>query len=228
MLQIKAFRAIDHPDLCESYITGHRRVLEAVGVTKVTSANTEWVEDPLTWVVSVFSTDDNRVVGGARIQKAGGSLRLPIEDAIGDMDARIYDMVQAHVAEGTGELCGLWNSREVAGLGIGSMFLTRAGVSILNQLNMKSLFGLAASYTLKMAMNAGYEIVHELGQDGTFYYPKENLIATALLIPDIDKLGGADPGERDLILQLRDNPVQSRLDIGRQGEIWIDYQLRVQ
>ena len=31
---IRAFRAVDDPTSCDQYIDGHRRVLEAYGVTK--------------------------------------------------------------------------------------------------------------------------------------------------------------------------------------------------
>ena len=125
MVKIKAFRATENTGLCQRFIDGHSRVLEAIGVKKVTSSNHDWAYNPASFVILVESDDEEKVLGGARLQAADGKTPLPIEDAAGYMDEKVYDLVKKYSVEGTGEVCGLWNSMEVAGMGIGSIFLIR-------------------------------------------------------------------------------------------------------
>src|SRR5690606_36299434 len=139
---------------------------------KVTSSKNEWISNPAAFVLIVESLDKKRVYGGARIHVAGGSEPLPIEQATGALDSSVFDLVRKYAQNGTGEICGLWNSREIAGYGIGSIFLTRAAVAISTQIGLQSLFALCAPYTVKMAQKVGYEIEVSVGNDGTFYYPK--------------------------------------------------------
>lgn len=46
MIKIRAFRAIDDYDACQKFILGHQKVLENIGVKKVTSSKNEWAENP--------------------------------------------------------------------------------------------------------------------------------------------------------------------------------------
>ena len=227
MVKIRAVRAIDDADVCQRYIEGHTRVLTSIGVTKVTSANTDWMYNPAAFVILVESEDADRILGGARIHAVGGNQILPIVGATEDMDPKVKPFVHKYGASGSGELCGLWNSREVAGMGIGSIFLSRAAVAIIRQFNLTSLFALAAPYTIKMAENVGFEIEHSLGVNGTFYYPKEDLLATVMIIKDAVELPKAEPFERSRILDLREKPQQIAQETYRDKEIEIDYNLLI-
>jgi hypothetical protein len=141
---LRAFRAIDDHKSCELFIKGHNYVLETIGVKKVTSSSQEWMFNPAVFVLVVESPDGSKVYGGARVNVAGGTQELPIESATGYLDRKIYDLVANYTKDGTGEICGLWNSREIAGYGIGSIFLTRAAVAISQQIGLRSLFALCA------------------------------------------------------------------------------------
>jgi hypothetical protein len=224
MLKIRAYRAINEPETCEKFIEGHTHVLDNIGVKKVTSSKNEWMFNPYTFVIIVES-DDGRVMGGSRVDVAGGTTKLPIELATGYMDSRIYNLVESYAQEGTGEICGLWNSREVAGLGIGSVFLTRASVTIAEQIGLKSLFALCAPYTVKMAEDVGYLIEHKIGNNGTFYYPKLDLLATAMILPDVNNLSHANPTEREHVMTIRENLCQTRTESIKNREVEITYDL---
>lgn len=227
-VSIRIFRADQEIDSCMRYIEGHRKVLEAYGVTQVTSANIDWVYHPSTYIVLVESTEDGRVLGGGRIQIADGKIPLPIETAIDKLDPKIYDLVKAESEKyGTGEYCGLWNSREVAGYGIGSILLIRIGIAMMDKLNIGSLFAFASPVTLKLSLKVGYKVLREVGINGTFYYPKEDLLATALMLDDPHELTTAIPSERERILDLKKNPVQKTIESGPKGEIEVDYDLRI-
>ncbi len=214
---IKAFRAPDDKVSCHKFLDGHMKVLKIYGITMITSANVEWFDDPDTYVILVESEDGEKVYGGARVQVAGGKYQLPIEKAVQDMDATVIESVAGYAARGTAEFCGLWNSREVAGLGIGSMYLGRAAVAITEQIKLTSMFGLCAPATVKNSARVGFEIATFLGNNGTFYYPKEDLIATAVIISDTQNLPTAEPEERSIILDLRQKPYQHKFETGPKG-----------
>ncbi len=163
-VRLRAFRAIDDPETCELFIKGHTHVLTSIGVTKVTSSKNEWTKNPDAFVMVVESLDGKKVYGGARVHVSGGSEPLPIEQATGAMDPGIFDLVWRFTQFGTGELCGLWNSREIAGYGIGSIFLIRAAAAIAYQVGIKSLFALCAPYTIKPVVGIGMELENSIGQ----------------------------------------------------------------
>ena len=203
------------------------KILKNFGITMITSANIEWFMDPLTYVIVAEDTETTKVLGGARVQVAGPQYPLPIEKAVTELDESIHDVVKQYSVEGTAELCGLWNSREVAGLGIGSIFLTRTAVAIAPQIGIKSMFALCAAYTIQMAQKAGYQIATFIGNNGTFYYPKDDLVATAMVLPDVNTLDTAHADEKAEILSLRENPTQIKTEEGRRGPFDILYDLAI-
>ena len=228
MIQIRTFIAPHDPEACEKFIIGHRRLLEIFGITKITSNRQDWVDDENTVVILVEDSETKAVYGGARLQIATGEYPLPIETALGRYDPKIYEMV-AHdrMNGGTCELCGLWNSREVAGMGIGSFVLTRAGAVVSIQLPVKSVYVLCAPITVRLGRRVGAVVEHSLGNDGLFYYPKDDLIATAMRVPDVSTLSEADPEELVTIKDLRERPHQIMLQKGPKGEFDLEYDLTI-
>lgn len=228
-VRIRAFRAVDDPETCQKFIDGHLAVLESVGVKKVTSANNEWMYNPAAFPIVVESMDRSKVYGGARIHCADGKTPLPLEDAAGYMDNKIYKVVKELAKDGTGELCGLWNSVEVSGLGVGAFIATRAGVAMCTQLGIKTLFALCAPYTVSFAKKVGCIIYRDVGNDGTFYYPKLDLLATVVLLPDLDTLQMADASDRDKMFSLRTDPMLQTTEFvtKKNVEIEMEYDLLI-
>lgn len=228
MVHIRTFIAPTDPEACEKFIIGHKKLLEIFGISQITSNRQDWVDDPDTVVILVEDPEKGLVYGGARVQLARSELALPIETAIGRYDKQVYDLVKADETRGgTCEICGLWNSREVAGMGIGSYILARVGVAITTQLPVKSLFVLCAPITVKMGLRLGCEVEKSLGNDGLFYYPKDDLIATVMRMTDVYNLDLATEVEREKIQSLRDNPQQEILEKGPKGEFPVMYDLKV-
>lgn len=226
-LKVKVFRADTQKTEALKYVDGHRKVLQAYGVTQVTSLKYDWIDEPFTYVILVES-DDGRVMGGGRIQLAGGNIPLPIETAIDDLDPRIFSIVDEKKRNGgAGEYCGLWNSREIAGFGVGSIILIRVGMAVFTQLPLATLFAFASPATLKPSLDVGYRVLTEVGNDGTFYYPKEDLVATALVLDDPSTLKRATDENRATIFGMRHNPVRTVVEKGPKGEIEVDYNLIV-
>ena len=97
--------------------------------------------NPNMYCIIALSEDQSEIYGGIRIQISDEQNMLPVEKAIGKMDARIYSLVEKFRNDGgVGELCALWNAKVIAGLGI-SILLTRAGISVTNQHEYKNTGG---------------------------------------------------------------------------------------
>jgi hypothetical protein len=217
MFTFKVFNAVLNPLVCDVYIEGHIKVLKDYGITNITSNNNDWVN----WdsVYGIYAEDENgKMVGGIRVQRADGIHPLPVENAIGKMDKNIYKVVNNYRGEGVCELCALWNAKEVAGLGL-SVLLVRAGISITNQINCKTMVGICAEYTLDMFKRVGFEIDYSLGNKGEFIYPNENYIARVVGILNVDNLQTADKTERENILAIRESTNQVREEIGKNNNI---------
>lgn len=227
IVRLRAFRAVDDPVSCQLFLEGHEHVLTSIGVTKVTSSKDEWTRNPAAFVLIVESLDKTKVYGGARIHVSGGTEPLPIEQATGLMDDSVFDLVWQYAQRGTGEGCGLWNSREISGYGIGSIFLTRAAIAIAPQIGIESLFALCAPYTVKLTESVGYQLETSIGNNGTFYYPKLDLVATTMILKDLDTLSTASEENRSAIMELRQNQNCVRVEVLRNKEIEIHYDIKI-
>jgi hypothetical protein len=224
MVKIRAFRAVDDVEACMKFIEGHRRLLEIhFGVAKVTSSNNDWVNSENTIVIIVEDESGEKVYGGARVQMVDGKIPLPIEHALGHYDPKIFEFVK----DGCAEICGMWNSMEVAGMGIGSLILCRVCVSIVNQLPIDKIYVLCAPVTTRMGKRVGAVVEESLGDKGIFFYPKDDFVATAMAILDVDVLEHADEKERQNIFELRANPNQIKKEKGPKGEFEVIYQLEI-
>ncbi len=224
-IRIRAFRAIDDLPSCVRFHQGHTLVLESYGL-KLTTANPSWMEDPFTYVILVESLDGTQSYGGSRIQISTKDTPLPMEAAIGYMEPRIYDMVAGLREEGTAEICGLWNSSVVAGMGIGSTYSIRCAFAYAAKLNVKSMFALCSPYTYRMAGSFGFHRVKSLGKDGVLPYPSEKQVAIVTFQDDVQAMNGASDLERTFIFNLRNTPTQiTEEDVGKSTPIEVHYNL---
>jgi hypothetical protein len=227
-ISISAFKALDYPSLCEEFMEGHTNVLRDIGISvnKLTSANISWSNSPESNVIIARNLEDGQLIGGARVDIGGRSLVLPIEQAVGMLDEQIYDLVKREAIMGTAEICGVWTSNRIAGRGV-AVLLLRSAISLATQLKLNSLLVLCSEATLSMFLKMGCIVNKSLGHQGTFYYPKENLIATALILPDIKTLDMADEVSKENIFNLRQNPQITRVENGPKGNIEVQYNLLI-
>ncbi|MEP7318117.1 MAG: hypothetical protein ABI921_05240 [Panacibacter sp.] len=202
-IRIRAFRAIDDYETCLKFYEGHKKVLENHGIFKLTTSNLSWAYSNSVFVVVVESADGSKLFGGARLHIADGISPLPIQEATSSFDSNIHKVVNKYAMNGTGEICGLWNSVEVAGYGIGSIFSIRASTVIAEQIGIDSLFFLCSPVTVRFNKWIGSRVITEVGNNGTFYYPKLDLLATAVILEDATELRNAHPRERSKIMFMR-------------------------
>lgn len=224
-LRFRSFTAIKDADTCEKYLDGHVQVLKDYGITNITTNNRQWMSLPNVHGI-VAETEDGEVVGGVRVHIADGVHPLPVEKAVGAMDPNVATIINEYFDDGTGELCGLWNAKSVAGIGI-SILLVRAGIAIVNQVRLASLFTICADYTLPMVRKVGFVVEDSLGRDGEFVYPNDSYIARVLRKMNAETLETAEEYDRNRIFDLRNNPVQHTFEMGPKGEVEIDYQLLI-
>jgi hypothetical protein len=223
-LTFKAFKAIDSQEMCKKYLEGHVIVLKDYGITNITSNNNDWMCHPQMYCVVALDSE-NELVGGIRVQVADMITPLPVEKAIGKMDDTIYEVVRNyHENGGVGELCALWISKKVAGLGV-SILLTRAGISVTNQLTIKTLVGICAEYTLKMFKRVGFQVDHTLGTNGEFPYPNNTYVARVLGIMNAESLESAAEYDKERMQSLRLHPVQNYLEKETSESTLVEYNL---
>lgn len=222
--KIRAFRAIDEPVLCEEYIKGHVKVLTDFGIANITSNNNEWTKHPHIYCLGLFSEFDE-LLSGIRIQLADGNNPLPIETAIGKMDKKIYNLVEKYSRNGgIGELSGLWVNNRLRGLSVG-WYMVRAAIASSLQLNFKTMIGICGNVTLKMFNSVGFIVEKGLGNNGQFLYPNDELIAHAVGILDAISLEHAVEYDKNIMQQLRNQYIQTRIEKDSKTHIQIDYNL---
>ena len=227
MIKIRVFRAETENAKSQEYLKGHMQVLIDYNVMKITSYNQSWMTNPSVYVLIAELESTGKMVGGIRVEITKGDIPLPIETAIGNLDSSIYGLVERYgLNGGVGELCGLWNSKDVKGVGI-SFFLTRAAISIINQIKFKTLVGICAEYTLKMFTDVGFEIDNSLGNNGEFFYPDERYVTRALGILNAETLETANSYDKEIMISLRSNPQQIRIENGSKGQVRVKYDLVV-
>lgn len=225
MYLFKAFKATEEPELCQQFKAGHVQVLIDYGIANVTTNNDSWMQDDLVYGVVAIDTYTNQLVGGIRVHISDINTQLPVEMAVGKMDPTIYKVVKLFRENGgAGELCALWNSKSVSGKGI-SLLLTRAGISIINQLKFQTLMGICADYTLKMFQQVGFRVNESLGLNGGFPYPNETYIAKVLGIMNAVTLETAMPEDKKRMTSLRIDPEQNAVENTPKGTISIKYSL---
>lgn len=224
-LIFKTYRAIDNPDLCRIYMKGHEQVLIDYGIQNVTSNNDKWMLNSNVYCVFALTKENSEMVGGIRVQVSDNELPLPIETAIGHMDAAIYKIVtEFRNSGGVGELCGLWNSKKVAGIGV-SYLLVRAAIASAIQLNFQTLIGICAEYSFNMFYRVGFRVNTNLGMEGKFPYPNNNYVAKVLGIMNAITLETAADYDKERMQSLRKKLIQSCTENEGKCDINVSYDL---
>ena len=126
-------RASHDPRLCKKLLEGHKRVLEAYGIKNLSSFRTDWFRRDDVLLIAVLTPDGEKVLAGARLQPGQVANDFPLHQAVGHMDSKVGGFLEEIIPEQTYELNALWNSIELAGMGLGSEFLIQ--VSTLKHLN---------------------------------------------------------------------------------------------
>ena len=209
--QIDCFIASEHPYLCSKFLEGHAQLLKDFGIKKLTSANDQWCKQDNSYALLVTDINTGEIIAGARLDVRTPTTLLPLEEAIIEFDKTIISYTEKLMRNGVGEICGLWISKKYLGLGL-AVILLRADLSLAIPQNIKTLLFLCSDNTKNMLSNMGCIIEESIGNNGTFYYPKLDLIATLLIIPNMINLEHAKETDKIKILNLGNEPNQKCIE----------------
>lgn len=208
---VKAFRAVDEPELCRKFIQGHTEVLARHNFGHISSANPAWMFNPNVYVILAYSKSRPEVLlGGGRIEIKTPTYQLPVERSLATRDYKIVELVRREMP-GTSEFCGLWNSRAAVGRKI-TTIVVMYGFSLLSTLGLNSCFLLCSPHTFYLAEMLGCRMLTELGTEGAFNYPTDKFRAYVWVKDDVRYLETVVPYVRQRVESLRMNTNQVYLE----------------
>ena len=199
-------RASHDQQLCKRLLQGHRRVLEAYGIKHLSSFRTDWFRRDDVLIIAVLTPDGERVLAGARLQPGMVANDFPLHQAVGHMDPKVGTFLESIIPEKAYELNALWNSIELAGMGLGSEFLIQVSMAALPILNAKHLVALTSPVTRRWRERHGWRMRDDLGEDGYFVYPKESLRATVEHFVHPDYCVNVDSEVQEMMSSIQKRP----------------------
>lgn len=223
----RAIRAVDDLELSTRFLSGHAAVLAHHKVGKVISANDGWLDDPNVYLIAALSPDGGKLYGGARIHMASEETDIPLQQPVRKHDPNIDAIIADMQIEGCGELCALWNSVEVAGLGIGSKLVINCGISLAEKLEIRHLLALSSPVTRRWMPDFGFFNIESIGDKGGIPYPNERLIATVAHYLHPDNETKMNDELRKEMLELRSNPGKVISVSGPKGSVNVHFDLSV-
>lgn len=232
--QIRVFRADQYPERCHALVDGHQAVLQAYGIQKLATFNREWIGNPEVLVVAAISEGpgvdgrNERILGGARMHHATAVDNLPLMQAIGGQDAGLANHMKAYVDEGAYELGGMWNSIELAGMGVEATFLIKAAMAALTMVGGRHLFALTSPVTRRMQAALGFHTEEGIGEDGFFTYPTPKLRATIARYTFPEQLEEARPEVKELLQGIWQDPIgMVHKVMGPKGELKVQFKIEL-
>lgn len=223
ILHCNAGHATSNDKYWEMYVRGHAQVLKDFGIEVLDSYGEDWSQNPNVRLIIITDTS-GQAIGGIKLHKVHKDFSLPVQTAIGEESALLSELIHGHTDQGVGEICGLWISSAVSKRGL-AYYLTRVAIAICKAEHTRVIYGISSPFTLHMFQALGYEIITELGDKGNYYYPTPEFVSTAVAIADTYLLPKAEPFHRERIFSLREEPVQSALELHGGVETLIHYNL---
>lgn len=221
-------RASHDPRLCKKLLEGHKRVLEAYGIKNLSSFRTDWFRRDDVLLIAVLTPDGEKVLAGARLQPGMVANDFPLHQAVGHMDPKVGEFLEEIIPEKTYELNALWNSIELAGMGLGSEFLIQVSMAAMPLLGAKHLVALTSPVTRRWRKKHGWRLREDLGDEGFFVYPKDSLRATVEHFVHPDFHQNVDPDVQELMQAIRNRPEDVTTFVhGPKGQLTIRLNLTI-
>jgi len=179
-------RASEDVELCQAMVEGHKRVLKTYGIKNISSFNTDWIGRNDVILIVAMSADGDKVLAGTRLQTGSKPEDFPLYQAVGAMDEELKPWLTSLIKDGTMELNGMWNSIELAGMGLGVEWMVQTAMASMSMLDLRNIFALTSPVTRKMRNKMGWSIQDQFGDDGYFKYPNDKLLASIehFIFPD--------------------------------------------
>tara|TARA_B100000768_G_scaffold181247_1_gene203509 strand:- start:977 stop:1741 length:765 start_codon:yes stop_codon:yes gene_type:complete len=232
--EVRVFRADQYMECCHDLVDGHQAVLQAYGIKNLTTFNRDWIGDPSVIVIAAIAKGAGvdgkleRVLGGARMHGVSDIENMPLIKAVGNQDSNLVDHMQVYADEGAFELGGMWNSIELAGMGVEATFLIQAAMATLTMVGGRHLFALTSPVTRRMQAPLAFFTEEGIGQDGYFTYPTDRLRATIARYTFPENIEHVQPKVRELLENIWQDPEQATYDVqGPKGDLKLKFRIEV-
>ena len=168
---LHVFASSDDVDLSRRFADGHKAVLSASGISKLTSFGEEWVGDPDTTLFLLTCQNEEVLLSGMRLQKRQTDHALPMERAVGAEHPQVKATLDEVQAEGCAEFCALWSRRETAMAGIGMLPMACVGLGLMPRLDIRHGYAFMGVNMRPIQRELGFSVKTDWGEDGVFPYP---------------------------------------------------------
>lgn len=219
-------RASDDYLLCENFVRGHRQLL-AVNDVDLGPIDTSWFSSDDVYLLVVRRPNAEEILGGAKLVIFDDNNNLPLLKLLNDDYPELIGYLREYSNRGLIEISGLWNSRSVAGLGLGSEHLIRTSIAICGLLKIETIVTFCSPFVTRFAELYGFTPLSQFGENGSIPFPDNRWMSTINILKDPRVMFGANEFERNLIFELRDKPNQARKFISRGKEINIKFELKL-
>lgn len=215
-VKISLYRAKDHPGVCEKFSIGHRALLE-INDVDLGPIDKSWYHSEFVYLLVVESAINGEILGGSKLVIYNGKDNLPLQNLLIDDYPELNSLLSKFYSRGLVEISGLWNSRAVAGLGLGSEHLIRTSIAVCSFLPVATVITFCSPFVTRFASLYGFKPLDSFGINGSIPFPDERWMSTINYLDDINGMQSADAKERARIEELRRIPssVQEYNDRGK-------------
>lgn len=225
---LKILRASEDVVLCQAMVEGHKRVLHAYGIKNISSFNTDWFGRDDVILIVAMSADGNKILAGTRLQSGDNPEDFPLYQAVGHMDEGLKPWLSNLLKDGTMELNGMWNSIELAGMGLGVEWMVQSAMASMSILDLRNILALTSPVTRKMRDKMGWSIKDQFGDDGYFKYPNDKLLASIEQFVFPDDLPKSQKDVRVFLEELWADPTGYVMNIkGPKGKLKVRFNISV-
>jgi hypothetical protein len=224
-VKLKLVRVTECPETVERYIKGHEELLRNNGI-ELSGDYHYWSELESVSLLVVENMDESVCFGGARIHEWDKVNLLPIQSFLQSLDSNVNNVINTLGNNGgVLEIAGLWNSRQVAGWGLGSEHLIRTSIASTIYFDCKSVITFCSPFVSRFAEDFGFEPLKQVGNEGSFPFPDERWISTVNFLEDKLNLPLAKNEEREHIKLLREKRLFYREYNARGRKLIIHFEL---
>jgi hypothetical protein len=219
-------RASDNHTICEDFVKGHRQLLAVNGVD-LGPIDSSWFNSKNVFLLVVRRINDGEILGGSKLVIYDGDENLPLLKLLKDDYPELLSYLREFQNGGLVEISGLWNSRSVAGLGLGSEQLIRTSIAISGMLNVETVITFCSPFVTRFAELYGFVPLSKFGTNGSIPFPDERWLSTINILEDPMVMSKADLSEKEIIFDLRANPSQMKDFDSRGKQIKIKFELSI-
>ena len=219
-------RASESYSLCENFVKGHRLLL-AVNDVDLGPIDNSWFDSSDVYLLVVRRAGEDEILGGAKLVVFDNVGNLPLLKLLSEDYPELIDFLKDYSENGLIEISGLWNSRSVAGLGLGSEQLIRTSIAICGLLNVANVVTFCSPFVTRFAELYGFTPLSKFGQNGSIPFPEDRWMSTINILSDPHVMSKANENERHLIFELRERPNQTRNFNNRGKELTIKFELEL-